>query len=332
MAIAPRLISALRGQTGLAGETSNISIGEYLNKIPVEESINSTNHGGGGTQTSAQQAGNQARANRRPIEEIILYGVVSGPNAGDSVKSTSYHFYVLQDGTIVNKSPLEFTEDGKISSELSGVFFNPLGDKGWHDGKAGLGRPRGGGTRRHQGLDIFGPRGAPVYAAASGTIEYSNFRGGNAGNGVHIKHAGGVNTKYFHLDRLAGLQKGDSVVAGQLIGYNGSSGNADAGAEHVHFEVRKDGVVQEPLDYIEGNKKILNGFSDSVISIGLMLPITPKTIGSKETSGLDELITELIKSIPSITSVSEGDPGGAGISDYIGSRQVSWFGYNLDAD
>lgn len=86
--------------------------------------------------------------------------------------------------------------------------------------------------------------------------------------------------------------------------------NADAGAEHVHFEVREDGVVQEPLDYIEGNKKILNGFSDSVISIGLMLPITPKTIGSKETSGLDELITELIKSIPSITSVSEGDPGG----------------------
>lgn len=83
---------------------------------------------------------------------------------------------------------------------------------------------------------IYSDRGgAPVYAAASGDILYSNFRGGNAGNGVHIKHPGGVNTKYFHLDRLAGLQPGDSVVAGQLIGYNGSSGNADAGGGTCTF-------------------------------------------------------------------------------------------------
>lgn len=97
----------------------------------------------------------------------------------------------------------------------------------------------------HTGVDIGAPNGTPVVSAASGTVIASRFMGGY-GNCIMIDHGGKV-TVYAHLSSRA-VSPGQSVSAGQTIGYVGSTGMS-TGA-HLHFEVRINGAVQNPLNYL----------------------------------------------------------------------------------
>ena len=97
----------------------------------------------------------------------------------------------------------------------------------------------------HTGVDIGAPNGTPVVSAASGTVIASRFMGGY-GNCVMIDHGGKV-TVYGHLSSRA-VSPGQSVSAGETIGYVGSTGMS-TGA-HLHFEVRVNGAVQNPLNYL----------------------------------------------------------------------------------
>lgn len=99
---------------------------------------------------------------------------------------------------------------------------------------------RGHGMRAHQGIDIMAPTGTPVRAVADGKIEklFESRRGGLT---VYERSAdGGVVYYYAHLDAYApGLAEGQAVRAGQAIATVGSTGNADPGAPHLHFEVHR---------------------------------------------------------------------------------------------
>lgn len=97
----------------------------------------------------------------------------------------------------------------------------------------------------HTGVDIGAPNGTPVVSAASGTVIASRFMGGY-GNCIMIDHGGKV-TVYAHLSSRA-VSPGQTVSAGQTIGYVGSTGMS-TGA-HLHFEVRINGAVQNPLNYL----------------------------------------------------------------------------------
>ncbi len=97
----------------------------------------------------------------------------------------------------------------------------------------------------HTGVDIGAPNGTPVVSAASGTVIASRFMG-SYGNCVMIDHGGKV-TVYGHLSSRA-VSPGQSVSAGETIGYVGSTGMS-TGA-HLHFEVRVNGAVQNPLNYL----------------------------------------------------------------------------------
>lgn len=97
----------------------------------------------------------------------------------------------------------------------------------------------------HTGVDIGAPNGTPVVSAASGTVIASRFMGGY-GNCIMIDHGGKV-TVYGHLSSRA-VSPGQTVSAGQTIGYVGSTGMS-TGA-HLHFEVRVNGAVQNPLNYL----------------------------------------------------------------------------------
>ena len=97
----------------------------------------------------------------------------------------------------------------------------------------------------HTGVDIGAPNGTPVVSAAAGTVIASRFMGGY-GNCIMIDHGGKV-TVYGHLSSRA-VSPGQSVSAGQTIGYVGSTGMS-TGA-HLHFEVRVNGAVQNPLNYL----------------------------------------------------------------------------------
>lgn len=102
--------------------------------------------------------------------------------------------------------------------------------------------------RSHKGTDIGAPAGTPIYAAASGTVIYSEYGyGGGYGNHIIISHGNGITTLYGHCTTLI-ASEGEYVSQGQLIATVGSTG-ASTG-NHLHLEIRVDGVAQDPQNYL----------------------------------------------------------------------------------
>ena len=95
-----------------------------------------------------------------------------------------------------------------------------------------------GGDRSHEALDIMAPRGTPVVAAVDGHVEklFDSVPGGLT---IYQFDPQGRHAYYYaHLDRYAaGLEEGDAVRQGQVIGYVGSTGNASDEAPHLHFAI-----------------------------------------------------------------------------------------------
>lgn len=92
--------------------------------------------------------------------------------------------------------------------------------------------------RRHQAIDIMAPRGTRVLAADDGRVaKISSNRGGGL-SAYLVDPSGRLVYYYAHLDGYApGLEEGQAVRRGQLIGYVGSTGNAPESAPHLHFAV-----------------------------------------------------------------------------------------------
>ena len=108
--------------------------------------------------------------------------------------------------------------------------------------------PFGGrGGEFHPGLDFKGPYGAPIYAAARGTVSFVGQRSGY-GNCVEIDHGNGLVTRYAHMSAFR-TQVGTPVAAGQLIGQIGNTGRSTG--PHLHFEVRINDVAVNPRPFLE---------------------------------------------------------------------------------
>jgi peptidoglycan LD-endopeptidase LytH len=97
---------------------------------------------------------------------------------------------------------------------------------------------RRGTDRLHEALDIMAPAGTPVLAVADGHVE-KLFDSANGGLTIYQFEPSGRYVYYYaHLQRYAaGLEEGDRVRRGQVIGYVGSSGNASPEAPHLHFGI-----------------------------------------------------------------------------------------------
>jgi len=101
-----------------------------------------------------------------------------------------------------------------------------------------FGDPRGGGTRLHEGLDMLVPEGTPV---ASPTDAVVTRTGNGSGSGIYVRTAnpGNESFVYMHLLKIAdGLEAGDVLKRGDILGFVGNTGNASGGPAHLHFEVR----------------------------------------------------------------------------------------------
>ena len=99
----------------------------------------------------------------------------------------------------------------------------------------------------HEGIDLVAPAGTPIYAAADGIV-VGAAPNGRYGNWVRIEHSGKLATVYGHLMAFApGIEPGESVVRGELIGFVGSTGRS-TGA-HVHFELQVDGKAVNPITH-----------------------------------------------------------------------------------
>ncbi len=111
--------------------------------------------------------------------------------------------------------------------------------------------------RFHAGVDLGAAAGTPIVAAADGKVMSAGWAGGY-GQAVAIAHAGGIETKYGHMSRIAAYA-GELVHRGDVIGYVGSTGLSTG--PHLHFEVMKNGRPVNPLSVksIQGGPGQLEG-------------------------------------------------------------------------
>ncbi|MGD2179863.1 peptidoglycan DD-metalloendopeptidase family protein [Lusitaniella coriacea] len=110
---------------------------------------------------------------------------------------------------------------------------------------SGYGRRWG---RMHKGIDIAGPTGTPIVAAAPGEVVTAGWNSGGYGNLVDIKHPDGSITRYAHNSRIL-VSKGQWVEQGERISLMGSTGYSTG--PHLHFELRPNGGnATNPMAYL----------------------------------------------------------------------------------
>ena len=130
-----------------------------------------------------------------------------------------------------SSSSAQVVGSGQLSWPVSGSVTSGFGSR-W--------------GRMHEGIDIAVGQGTPVHAAAAGTVIYAGWMEGY-GNLVAIDHGNGLSTAYGHNSALA-CSVGQTVSAGEVIAYSGSTGHSTG--PHVHFEVRVNGSPVDPLGYL----------------------------------------------------------------------------------
>ena len=173
--------------------------------------------------------------------------------AADVVASVTYVNGVETERTVLSSVTLkEPVTEQRIEGTKERPTWYPTGTFRWPiSGRitsyfGGRSSPGGIGSTNHQGIDIAGSYGIPVYAADGGTVTYAGWMGGY-GYLVQIDHGNGYVTRYGHNSSLT-VSVGEHVYKGQQIARVGSTGNSTG--NHCHFEVRYNGVARNPLNYL----------------------------------------------------------------------------------
>jgi murein DD-endopeptidase MepM/ murein hydrolase activator NlpD len=100
----------------------------------------------------------------------------------------------------------------------------------------------------HKGIDIAGPIGTPIYAAADGIVTFAGWNAGGYGNLVEIEHPDGSLTLYAHNHRIL-VREGQNVSQGEQVAEMGSTGFSTG--PHLHFEIHPSGQgAVNPIAYL----------------------------------------------------------------------------------
>jgi murein DD-endopeptidase MepM/ murein hydrolase activator NlpD len=100
-------------------------------------------------------------------------------------------------------------------------------------------------NRKHEGVDIVNAVGTAVYAAADGTVSFAGHESGY-GVTVQIDHGYSLKTVYGHLSQIL-VHEGQKIKRGEIVARSGNTGLSNG--PHLHYEVRVNGVAQNPVDY-----------------------------------------------------------------------------------
>lgn len=141
--------------------------------------------------------------------------------------------------------------DSKLAMPIKDVLRKQVANT-WH-------APRGT-DRLHEGQDIFAPKGTPILSATRGYV-YKVGENNLGGQTVSIIGAGGRIYYYAHLDSYApGLNEGDPVSTKTLLGYVGTTGNAQGTPPHLHFGVyASDGAINPLPLIVDRNAPVITG-------------------------------------------------------------------------
>lgn len=107
--------------------------------------------------------------------------------------------------------------------------------------------------RMHEGVDMAGPVGTPIYATADGVVTFAGWQNGY-GRIIKVQHEFGIETRYPHLNAIR-VEVGQRVARGERIGDMGSSGRSTG--PHLHYEVRVNGEAIDPMIYIRAGQEAL---------------------------------------------------------------------------
>jgi murein DD-endopeptidase MepM/ murein hydrolase activator NlpD len=132
-------------------------------------------------------------------------------------------------------------------------FAMPVKDRfRWTSGFGYRRDPKGYGTRMHEGTDMAGAYGTPIYATADGVVTHAGWDSGY-GRLVKIRHDFGVETRYAHLSQVR-VEVGQRVSRGDRIGDMGNSGRSTG--THLHYEVRLNGTAVNPMTFIKAANNV----------------------------------------------------------------------------
>lgn len=159
-----------------------------------------------------------------PAEPAVIVMPYDGPSLPDNATMDQYNLEVL--GV------------GETATPALGWVSSPFG---WRE------HPVDGGEKFHNGVDLAVNTGTAVGAFADGVVDYI---GDSPVYGLYlqIKHAGGLTSFYAHCSELC-VQQGQTVTAGETVALSGATGNATG--PHLHFEMKLNGTLLNPLYYIE---------------------------------------------------------------------------------
>lgn len=162
----------------------------------------------------------------------------------------------------------------------------------------------------HEGTDIFAAAGTPVRAPATGVLRQAT--GGSGGFSVYVTEPDG---SYYYMAHLAGFRdgqvSGQTVKVGEIVGYNGDSGNAKGGSPHVHFEIHP--APTKTVTTGKGKNAVTRTVTVPVRPGAVLPPVDPKPY-------LDTWLEDALAAVPRLIAEFESSRPRAAISTGLTRR------------
>ena len=187
---------------------------------------------------------------------INRYDYLEGFESSDLIVNTTERLDILTKELVIQSKSLDEIEllaKNKESLLSSIPSIQPVNSSDLRRMASGYGYridPFTKARRMHFGMDFSAKRGTPIYATGDGTVSRADSRAAGFGKHVRIDHGFGYVTIYAHLESFI-VVKGDKVKRGETIGYVGSTGRSVA--PHLHYEIVKDGVKINPINFYSGS-------------------------------------------------------------------------------
>ena len=187
---------------------------------------------------------------------VNRYSDLEGFENSELVISTTKRMEILSKQVVVQSKSLDEIQRMALDKEvlLSAIpSIQPINNEDLRRMASGYGwrtDPFTKTRRKHKGMDFSAPTGTPIYATSDGKVIRVDGRAPGYGNHIRIDHGFGYVTLYAHLSKY-NVRRGQEVKRGDVIGFVGNTGRSVA--PHLHYEIRKDGVAVNPINFYYGD-------------------------------------------------------------------------------